>query len=69
MQIEYTTKIIKVGNSLAVIIPKPLLKQLGWSVGDRISVDSGPNRSIVITRLEPNETLPSAQSAPVQPST
>lgn len=31
-------KIVQVGNSAAVIIPKPLLEEMGLDVGDRIVV-------------------------------
>lgn len=31
-------KILQVGNSAAVIIPKPLLEEMGLDVGDRIIV-------------------------------
>lgn len=30
------TKVIKIGNSLGIIIPKKIVKSLGWKVGDII---------------------------------
>ena len=32
-------KIIKIGNSLGFIIPKLIIKALGWEVGDLIEVE------------------------------
>ena len=33
-----TQKVLKVGSSAAVVIPKQSLKELGWKIGDRVFV-------------------------------
>jgi antitoxin component of MazEF toxin-antitoxin module len=67
MEIAYKGKFVKIGNSVGVIIPKPLLESLGWKLGDKISVDSGTGNTIVITRLEPNNTPIPTQAPQPQP--
>ena len=40
-------KVLKVGSSAAVTIPKKSLEELGLKIGDRITVDIDKNRKIV----------------------
>ena len=49
MEMVYKGKFVKVGNSTAVIIPKPLLKKLDWRVGDTVDIDLDEKGRIVIT--------------------
>lgn len=37
-------KVIQVGNSLAVTIPKSFSKQAGWKAGKQVAVDEDPER-------------------------
>lgn len=49
-----TQKIIKVGTSSAVVLPKDTLAKLGLRVGDRVEVDLEKKRKeIIITPLKP----------------
>ena len=49
-------KIIRVGNSSAVTIPKEHLKELGWKIGDRvISTFETKNKLLIVTKV--NEKL------------
>ena len=46
-----TQKVLKVGDSAAVIIPKKSLKELGWKIGDKVFVYVDlVQRKIVITK-------------------
>ena len=63
MEMTYNAKFVKVGNSVAVIIPKPLLKQLGWKVGDTVDIDLDEKKRIVITWLGRDKEGDSPQTA------
>lgn len=39
----------KMGNSTAVVIPPPVLKDLGIGVGQRLRLDTTPDGKIVLT--------------------
>jgi len=48
-----TQKVIKVGSSAAVVIPKKSLKGLGISIGDEVSVDINPaTRTVSVKAVE-----------------
>lgn len=51
-----TQKVLKVGSSAAVIIPKKSLEELGMKVGDRIRVEVDRRRRTVLLRPEVNLT-------------
>ena len=42
-----TQKVLKVGSSAAVTIPKKSLEELGLKIGDRITIDIDKNKKIV----------------------
>lgn len=42
------TKVIKIGNSLGIIIPKKIVKSLGWKAGDTIIVHVDYNEGKII---------------------
>lgn len=44
----YVQKIIKIGNSLGVIIPAPVCKSLGIKVGDEVIVEADPESRIIV---------------------
>lgn len=44
-------KVIKIGSSAGITIPKKSLKELGLKIGDRVSVDIDEKRRIV--RIKP----------------
>lgn len=46
------TKLIKVGNSVGVILPRELLAKLGLEVGDALSVSDAPG-GITLSRYDP----------------
>jgi len=45
-----TQKIIQVGNSAAVTIPKPFLQKIKLSIGDEVEVESDQDLKLVIIR-------------------
>jgi antitoxin component of MazEF toxin-antitoxin module len=45
-----TQKVLKVGSSAAVTIPKDSLKELGLKIGDKVSVEVDKNRRVVSVR-------------------
>lgn len=45
-----TQKVLKVGSSAAVIIPKKSLKELGLRTGDEVSVEINQKRKSVLIR-------------------
>lgn len=52
----YTTKVIKVGTSKAIIIPVNVLSGLGWLRGDRVIMTFGYDDSLIIKKLD-DETI------------
>ena len=46
----FITKVINVGNSLGVIIPSYLCKELDWHVGTKVSVTLSPDKETVFVR-------------------
>lgn len=50
-----TQKVLKVGSSAAVTIPKKSLKELGWKIGDRVFVYVDPvEKKIIVTKRKLN---------------
>ena len=45
-----TQKLLKVGSSAAVTIPKKSLKELGLKIGDEVRVDIDPKEKAVIIK-------------------
>jgi len=43
-------KIIKVGNSAAVTIPKSFLKKSGWAVGDELVVEGDAQTKLLLVK-------------------
>ena len=49
-----TQKIIKVGTSAGIIIPKKNLESMGFTIGDKIELDfNKKNGEILITQIKP----------------
>jgi|GEM_PF-4627253 len=46
----FITKVIEIGNSLGVIIPSYLCKELGWHAGTKVTVTLTPDKRAVIVR-------------------
>lgn len=46
----FIQKIIKIGNSSGIIIPKPLLKYLGWKAGSVVDVSYHPIMKAIIVK-------------------
>lgn len=46
-----TQKLLKVGSSAAVTIPKKSLKELGLRIGDSVHVDVDRNKKVVSIKL------------------
>ena len=46
------TKLIKVGNSVGVIIPRDVLAKLGLEVGDALSISDAPG-GVTLSRYDP----------------
>lgn len=47
----FVQKIIKIGNSYGVIIPRALANYLGWKLGDMVDVSySSRRKAIIITK-------------------
>lgn len=47
---NYTQKLSKIGNSVGIIIPKPLLKHLGLDAGSEIYIDVINDKAILSTK-------------------
>ena len=48
---EFEVKIIRIGNSVGFIIPKPILKSLGWKAGDPVAFKYNPKTGdILVTK-------------------
>lgn len=43
-------KVLKVGSSAAVTIPKEVLREFGLSIGDRVQVETDKKRRIVMVK-------------------
>ena len=43
-------KVLKVGSSAAVTIPKKTLEELGWKVGDQVVVEIDKRKRVVLIR-------------------
>lgn len=51
-------KVIQVGNSLAVTIPKSFSKEAGWEAGKRVAVDEDPaTETLTITAQSPQPRI------------
>lgn len=50
-----TQKIIKVGNSAAVTLPRAFLAEIGASVGSNVQVHLKPETNRIILQIETNE--------------
>jgi len=49
-----TQKIIKIGTSAGIVLPKPTMKKMGLKIGDRVEVDLEKDRNeIVVTSERP----------------
>lgn len=48
-------KIIKVGNSAAVTIPKDFMKKTGLSIGDKISMESDIMAKMIVVKPKDQE--------------
>lgn len=46
------TKLIKVGNSVGVILPRDVLAKLGLEVGDPLSISDAPG-GVTLSRYDP----------------
>ncbi|OGE96442.1 MAG: hypothetical protein A3B10_04600 [Candidatus Doudnabacteria bacterium RIFCSPLOWO2_01_FULL_44_21] len=45
-----TQKILKVGSSAAVTIPKEVLREFGLRIGDRVQVETDKKRRVVMVK-------------------
>jgi len=45
---QTTTKLLAVGHSLAFVIPKPLLDELGWKRGQQVEVILTAGRRVIL---------------------
>lgn len=52
----YIQKIIKAGNSDAVVIPKDIVRKFGIQTGQKVTVDTAANNAIVIKKVEQKRT-------------
>jgi len=44
------TRVIRRGHSMALVIPEPLARTLGWRIGDRVAVREA-NTKLVLQRV------------------
>lgn len=49
-----TATLTKVGNSMAVVLPKGLRQQAGFEAGEKLSIDSPRKGVVVITAIHDN---------------
>lgn len=52
METFYTTKVIRVGTSKAVVIPVPVLTGLGWERGDNVIFTLGYDDTLIIKKID-----------------
>lgn len=52
-----TQKIIKVGNSAAVTIPRSFMKEAGWRVGDKVVVKGNSKKGMLLIQKELRQWL------------
>ena len=45
-----TQKVLKVGSSAAVTIPKEILKEFGLKIGDRVQIETDKKRRAVVLK-------------------
>lgn len=45
-----TQKVLKVGSSAAVTIPKEVLREFGLRIGDRVQVETDKKRKVVMVK-------------------
>lgn len=45
-------KIIKIGNSAGIIIPKAFMAELNWRVGDKIVIEPKFENKVLLLRLK-----------------
>ena len=58
------TKLIKVGNSVGVILPRDVLAKLGLDIGDPLSISDAPG-GITLSRYDPEFELQMAAARDV----
>lgn len=56
MEELYTTKIVKVGTSRAVVIPSNVMDGLGWQRGDRVVFTFAADNQLIVKKLD-DETI------------
>jgi len=54
-------KVIKVGNSAAVTIPKSFMDQTNIKIGDRVKVDTDPDKNSLLIKTRGRKTAPISQ--------
>lgn len=52
-RISFQTKVIKIGNSIGIILPKPLCKAISLKVGDIVDMNLGKNGTITVQKINP----------------
>lgn len=56
MEEIYITKIVKVGNSKAVVIPSNVMDGLNWKRGDRVIFTFAADDQLIVKRID-DETI------------
>ena len=46
-------KLVKIGNSAGVLIPKKILKKMGLSVGSIVNIEETENGSVIVRKVDP----------------
>ena len=54
-EISFQTKVIKIGNSVGIILPKPLCRAMNLKVGDLVDMSLGPNKRIIVRKANRKE--------------
>lgn len=57
MEYYHTSKIIKTGTSLCIVIPKKYLRALKWERGDQIVFVATVNNSLVVRKISVKELM------------
>lgn len=57
MELIQTTKIIKTGTSLCVVVPKNILKALKWERGDQIVFGIYNDDAIILRKISQSDLL------------
>lgn len=57
-----TQKIIRTGNSAAVVVPADFIRNIGVKIGDEVKVETRPEKAVVIYTFKGTHQLPLSEN-------